>query len=112
MKSRHILTLILLVAFLLLFTSCYNLSNLPKGKMIKSYDSPNKNYTINIYLCDGGATTDFAIRGELVDNFNTKNIYWGYHEEDANVVWIDEENVIINGRKLNVLNDVYDFRDE
>ena len=104
----------LFIFFSLLLTACGKMSNLPQGEFVNSYESPDSNFTINIYLCNGGATTDFAIRGELVDNHNTtkKNIYWGYHEEEADVNWIDENTVIINGRTLNVLKDVYDFRKE
>ncbi len=89
------------------------MNNLPQGEFVNSYESPNSDFTVNIYLCDGGATTDFAIRGELVDaDNNKKNIYWGYHEQEAEVAWIDEDTVVINGRTLNVLEDVYDFRNE
>ncbi|WP_420802172.1 DUF5412 family protein [Solibacillus daqui] len=48
--------------------------------------------------------TDYAVRGEL--NFNKenkkpKNIYWNYHEEKANIKWIDENTVLM------VMNQVY-----
>jgi len=88
------------------------MDNLPKGDFISAYDSPLKSYTLNIYLCGGGATVDFSIRGELVNNDDDsqKNIYWSYHEQEAEVEWLDAETVIINERKLNVLQDVYDFR--
>ena len=94
----------------LLLTSCGKMANLPRGELVNSYESPDSHFTVNIYLCNGGATTDFAIRGELVDNHNAdrKNMYWGYHEEEADVHWIDEETVVINGRTLHVLKDVYD----
>lgn len=115
-NSKHIkpLILIFIVPFAILLTSCGTMSNLPQGEFVAAYDSPSSNYTINIYLCNGGATTDFAIRGELIDNLNEnkKNIYWGYHEDEADVNWLDEENVVINGKTLNVLHDVYDFRNE
>ena len=38
------------------------------------------------------------------------NIYWNYHEDHAEVEWIDDETVIINGIQLNVLTEIYDFR--
>jgi len=110
------LTALFLVAFL---TSCgitnflfRDMSNLPEGEFISSHDSPSKVYTVNIYLCGGGATTDFSIRGELVcnDDESVKNIYWSYHEREAEVDWIDDETVTINAKTLNILDDVYDFR--
>jgi hypothetical protein len=38
---------------------------LPEGEYLNSTTSPNSNYTINFYLCNGGATTDYAIRGNF-----------------------------------------------
>lgn len=115
-NSRRIKTLsvAIVLIFTISFASCSTVENLPKGEFVRAYDSPSSNFTINIYLCNSGATTDYAIRGELIDNLNAKkkNIYWGYHEDKAYVYWLDEENVVINGRTLNVLHDVYDFRNE
>ena len=114
-KVNSIVFVILLVLLTFFDVSCsifYDMSNLPEGKFVESFDSPSLNYTINIYLCDGGATTDYSIRGELVDNSNgnKKNLYWNYHESNAYVEWIDEYTVKINGHILNILSDVYDFR--
>ncbi len=79
---------------------------------MESYESPTGEYRINIYLCDGGATVDFSIRGELLTKATgvRRNIYWNYHERDASVNWIDDETVNINGHTLNIHNDIYDFR--
>ncbi len=114
MNEKYIKMTVPVILFLLLLTSCGKMANLPQGEFLNSYESPGSSFTLNIYLCNGGATTDFAIRGELVDHHHAsrKNIYWGYHEEEAEVNWIDEETVVINGRTLNVLKDVYDFREE
>jgi outer membrane lipoprotein-sorting protein len=106
-KIGAVIMCILLILFL---SSC--MSALPKGEFLSAYDSPDKSYTINIYLCNGNATTDFSIRGELVNNADRakRNIYWSYHEQEAEVEWIDKETVIINEVVLNVLLDTYDFR--
>ncbi|NGP62538.1 DUF5412 domain-containing protein [Paenibacillus thiaminolyticus] len=37
-------------------------------------------------------------------------MYWQYREEKAKVEWIDESNLIINGKMLNVGQDIYDYR--
>jgi hypothetical protein len=63
----------------------------------------------------GGATTDFAVRAELVFNKNSKkkkNVYWNYREENAYIVWIDDDTVRINGHVLRLPNEKYDFRRE
>ncbi|NRF95716.1 hypothetical protein HQN89_33345 [Paenibacillus frigoriresistens] len=105
---------LLVVILVVAMWSTLNLfTGLPKGEFQESFPSPSKRYSINIYLVNGGATVDYAIRGELsYKNIfkRNKNIYWNYHEESAEVNWLDEENIVINGRKLNVLTDSFDFR--
>jgi len=105
---------IVIVFGLFILTSC-GWNNLPEGEFLASYESPSQNHTVNIYLSGGNATTDFAIRGELVDNGNKdkKNIYWAYHEQDAEVEWISDVIVSINGKQLDLSkNQTYDYRDE
>ncbi|WP_455662727.1 DUF5412 family protein, partial [Pradoshia sp.] len=59
-----------------------------------------------------GATTSYAVRGELVFNESgkAKNIYWDDREDTANITWTDNDTAEINGHSLDVLNDTYDFR--
>lgn len=88
-----------------------SMSHLPEGELIGVYDSEFSECTVNIYRCNGGATVDYSIRGEVIyKNDKTKNIYWAYHEQDADVKWIDDQTVCINGRTLNIYNDIYDWR--
>lgn len=39
-----------------------------------------------------------------------KNIYWEYHCENAEIEWIDDTTVEINGKHLKVITDSYDWR--
>lgn len=89
------------------------MNRLPKGELISEVQSSNGTYTIKMYLTNGGATTAFAIRGEL--NYNNKNrrptnIYWNYREEEAIIKWVDDKTVIINGHELDVRHERFDFR--
>ncbi|WP_445489825.1 DUF5412 family protein [Niallia sp. 03133] len=62
-------------------------------------------------MTNGGATTSYAVRGEL--NFNNdkpKNIYWQYRVETASIKWLDNDTVIVNNVELDVPNDTYDYR--
>lgn len=59
---------------------------------------------------NGGATTSYAIRGEAVTDRGVKNIYWQYDETRADVRWLSDEVVSINGVVLNIYEDVYDYR--
>ncbi len=83
-------------------------------KLVGEYSSPNSTYTVEIYQNDGGATTDYAVLGVLCkksDPSYSRNIYWENHTDSAEVEWLDDDTVIINGRKIpNVLKDKYDFR--
>lgn len=83
--------------------------NLPTGDYINSVKSPNGKYTLNAYRYSGGATMDWTLRVEVVDNTNQKkkNIYWKYHESEADMKWLDAVTVQINGRKLNIHKDYY-----
>lgn len=83
-------------------------------KLVSEYSSPNSTYTVEIYQNDGGATTDYAVLGVLrkkSDSSYSRNIYWENHTDSAEVEWLDDDTVIINGRKIqNVLKNKYDFR--
>lgn len=106
--------IIIVLSIVLTLTGC-SMDNLPKGELKKTVKSPNRKYEVRLYLCDGGATTDYAVRGEIIDEKKKqepRTIYWNYHCEDFNATWIDNETVKINGKKLNIFKDKYDWRDE
>ncbi len=115
MKKKLIVIslIIILVLTFGVYWIFFDMTSLPKGELISQAESPKGTYTIKAYLTNGGATTSYAIRGEL--NFNKskkkpKNIYWGYRLEDAHIKWIDDDTVSINGHELQVPGDKYDFR--
>ena len=82
----------------------------PGEKMLESV-SPSGKYTITAYLNNGHATMDYAVLCVLNDGKHQKNIYYNYHCYDADVVWIDDDTVEINGVRLeNVEKDTYDWR--
>ena len=88
---------------------------LPRGEIQRSCASPTGEYTVNLYLCNGGATVGYSIRGEVVFNkdsiFNRKkDIYWKYHEMATDCAWITEHVVMINDIVLDVRYDSYDCR--
>jgi hypothetical protein len=67
-----------------------------------------------MYIVEGNATVATTVRGELLKNKKgtKKNIYWDYRITDTNVKWVDPDTVSINGHKLDVEKDIYDFRRE
>lgn len=93
----------------------FDMNRLPKGEYLTEETSPDGSYTLKAYLTNGGATTSFAIRGELVfnnHNGKTENIYWNYHEKTVDIEWIDSDTVVINGHTLNIPDEKFDFRNQ
>ena len=107
------ITVILVLLGIFLYTFFVSMESLPKGEFLVEESSPDGKFTLKAYVTNGGATTSYAVRGELVfneKNGKTKNIYWNYREEDAEISWVDNDTVIINNRTLNVPKEKYDFR--
>ncbi|MFD0675194.1 DUF5412 domain-containing protein [Cohnella sp. GCM10027633] len=107
------ITLIICLIGYGVYWAFYDMNRLKGGELITQSSSPNGMYTIKAFRSSGGATTDFTIRGQLVFNLSSKkpkNIYWNYREFAAEIVWLDNDTVLINGHTLNLPNDKYDFR--
>ena len=93
----------------------FDMGRLPEGEFLTAETSPDGKYTLKAYVTNGGATTAYAVRGELVfneKNKKSKNVYWDYREETADITWKDEDTVMINGQTLNVPRDRFDFRNQ
>ena len=93
---------------------CNNVTmeKLPIGSFQEEYKSPNKKYTINSYICSSGGVPDWAVRCEVVNNMSgeVRNIYWDYKIKLIDVKWINDNIVSINGHKIDVKKEVYDWR--
>lgn len=90
----------------------YDMNRLPTGEYLNQATSPDGKYTIKAYATSGGATTSYAVRGELVFNEKgdkTKNIYWN-REETASIQWVGNDKVMINGHTLDVPKGKFDYR--
>ncbi|WP_419096031.1 DUF5412 domain-containing protein [Rossellomorea pakistanensis] len=97
------------------YLAFFDMNRLPTGEYLTEETSPDGKYTLKAYVTNGGATTSYAIRGELLfneRNNKTKNIYWNYREDTANITWTDNDTVVINGYSLDVPNDKFDFRNQ
>ena len=121
-KRKKIVKISLIVGVLFMgvigygvYWAFFDMDRLPTGEYLTEETSPDGTYTIKAYRNNGGATTSYSIRGELVFNKNnskTKNIYWNYREDTAEIEWIDNDTVIINGHTLEVPNERFDFRNQ
>ena len=90
----------------------YDIQRLDGQNVIEEVSSHNGTYTITAYLNNGGATTDYAVLCSVKNNSTgeEKKIYWQYHCSKADIIWLDEDTVQINGVELNVKRDTYDYR--
>ena len=90
----------------------FDIQRINGQEKIKEVSSPNQEYTVTAYLNNGGTTTDYAVLCKVTNNETGKerNIYWNYHCNDAEIVWLDETTVTINGVELDVLKDKFDWR--
>lgn len=106
---------ILLVVSLLgygIYWAFYDIQRIEGQEVIQEVTSPNGTYVVTAYLNNGGATTDYAVLCSVKTKGQTKekNIYWQYHCEEADIIWLDGQTVQINGVELNVKKDTYDYR--
>ncbi|MGL5693095.1 MAG: DUF5412 family protein [Peptostreptococcaceae bacterium] len=118
MTRNKIIMTVVIISFIIIGLNISNRFNdpmykLPKGEYITESTSPNGDYTVKTYLCNGGATVDLAVRGELIVNSKFKkkrNIYWQYRSNESNIAWKDNETVVINGIEIYLPNGKYDYR--
>ncbi len=111
--KKIFLFLIIILLFFLPSCAAIGMDNLPIGELIKTSVSPDGQYRVEAYLCSGNATTDNSLRCAVIetDSKKSRNIFWQYHQNKANIIWLDNNNIEINGIRLNVLTDSYDWRE-
>lgn len=81
-----------------------------KGELIESFQSPNNSYIAKSYLIDdGGATVASQIRVGITSvksnkspEFNDDTVYWEYRADSAEIKWISEDTILINGKKVDI----------
>lgn len=102
----------LITYFLIINWAFFDIQYIKGQEYLAKSTSPKGTYTVTAYLNNGGATVSYAVLGTLTHNKKdkTKNIYWEYRCEKADMAWLDDETIVINGVKLKVKNEIYDFR--
>ena len=117
-KTKIIIGVLMLVIVLAGFLgygirwAFFDIQRISGQEVIVTSDSPDGRYTVTAYKNNGGATTGYAVLATVIDNQTQKsrNIYWQYPCENADIVWIGETNVQINGISLDAGQDTYDYR--
>ncbi|WP_407271381.1 DUF5412 family protein [Radiobacillus sp. PE A8.2] len=91
--------LIIVLFMALMFASMFSVDR----QLIKTTQSPDEGYTIDLYIANGGATTVPYILGELNGPLWFKRkIYMEDAIDDVKVEWKDNVTVLINNHKLNI----------
>ncbi len=116
--KKHLIIIFLIIAVMVggaayaINWAFFDIQRINGEKYLNESTSPNGTYTVTAYLNNGGATTSYAVLGTLKNNKNgkTKNIYWQYRWEKAEMEWLNDETIKINGVELRVKNEIYDYR--
>lgn len=117
-SKKYFITIVIIIAIMAgaiayaVNWAFFNIQRISGQKYLTESTSPNGTYTVTAYLNNGGATTSYAVLGTLKNNKNgkTKNIYWQYRCEKAEIEWLNDETIKMNGIELNVKNETYDYR--
>jgi hypothetical protein len=114
LKKIILITVAIIIVFLDYgtYSLFFDMNRLPKGELISEVQSPNGAYTVKVYVSEGTLTAP-AVRGELSynkQNKRPKNIYWNYRQDKVIIEWFDDDTVIINDHKLDVLYESFDYR--
>ncbi|WP_035397781.1 DUF5412 family protein [Exiguobacterium sp. OS-77] len=84
----------------------------PKEEYISKSSSPDQAYTIRFYRANGGATVDYAMLGIMENKDGEKRrMYWEYPCSEIKEVKWTKDTVTINGTKIKIWSQVYDFRE-
>jgi hypothetical protein len=116
--KKHLITIFIVIAVIVggaayaINWAFFNIQRINGQEYLAQSTSPNGTYSVTAYLNNGGATTSYAVLGTLRNNKTgkTKNIYWQYRCEKAEMKWLDDETIKINDIELNVKNEIYDYR--
>ena len=107
-KYKHFILLIALFVVLFMFSGCFT-----HDELIEKSTSPNGTYTVEAYLSNPGATGDYSIKAYLQYENSKLLIYNKYHDYDADIKWLSDDVVVINGVTLDVSKgETYDWRDD
>lgn len=117
-QKKYIITIFIIVFIIIggvsyiINWAFFDIQRINGQEYLDESTSPNGTYTVTAYLNNGGATTNYAVLGTLKNNKNgkSKNIYWQYRCEKAEMEWLNAETIKINGIELNVKSEIYDYR--
>ena len=75
-----------------------DINHLPEGTLAFSVENPSGSRTMNVYVISNNLGN--AVRGEIVDEKESYNIFWQTGIDSVDVHWADDKNVVINNIPL------------
>lgn len=109
MAKSVFLKIYYLIAFLLVIAECIlivrsttviDINEVPKGNFQFENVSPSGQIKLKVYKLKNSICS--SVRVESLIDGETQNVYWQTHEENADIVWLNDSEVLINGVLLNV----------
>lgn len=88
----------------------YSINQLPQGEHLVSATSQSGRFTVGMYKIENNMGV--ALRGELYDNKTKtlKNVYWENFTDKAEIFWLNETMISINGNVIDITVDHFDSR--
>ena len=106
MKNPGFRLLYLITALIIIANTAVGVKNelftdidrLPEGTLAFSVENPTGSRKMNVYVVSNNLGD--AVRGEIVDQNESYNIFWQTGIDNVEVYWADEKNVVINNIPL------------
>lgn len=71
-----------------------DINRLPEGSLSYSLQNPTGSRIMNVYVVSNNLGD--AVRGEIVDEDESYNIFWQTGIDDVEVYWADDKHIIVN----------------
>lgn len=90
----------------------FDLQRIKGQEFLEEALSPSGEYKAIAYRNNKGATTSYSILVTVEERKTkrTKNIYWQYRQEEIEMEWINDKEILLNQMILDVTKEEYDWR--
>lgn len=111
-KVFAVLLILLTLGGYLYWNLFHNIQRIKWQEILSETTSPNGRYTVTAYLTNGGATTAFGVLAGVEDHKRgrERKFYWQYRCKEAEMEWLSDSVLRINGITLDVDKDTFDYR--
>lgn len=106
--------LVIVLIFIGVYWAFFDIQRIRGQEIVQEISSPDGANIITVYRNNGGATTAYAVLCSVKkqQSARERNFYWEDHCSEAEVQWLDDDTAVVNGRKLDVWTESYDYRND